>query len=803
MLRNYLKLTIRDLKLNKGYFMINLLGLIIGIIAFALIVFWIQAETSYDRFHKYADNIYRVDYLLYEEGVLEQHSASGSHSVGKEIVNTFPEALESTRFMHSECLVDYSDEHEPIKERNVLYAESSFFSLFSFPLVKGEADSSILALDHAVITEETALKYFGDADPMGKIITIDGGTDFVIAGVARSIPQNSHFRFDILLSLENITQRNRYFDNSWVSENVYSYIRLAPDASADTLEAKLPQIPEAFIGDFMKRAFFLIEFKLVKLTDIHLHSNVSNELEVNGNYRNVYSLGIVAFLVLLIAFFNYINLATSRSLERAHEVGIRKVTGALKRDLIFQFMTESALLNLLALIISFACVFLLLPFFKQVMQSPLQIHLFTLIPLFLVLLVAGTFFTGFLSALHISRFEPSLVIKGDIPTGSGRWIIRMKNYLVVFQFATSIILIIGTITIYRQVRFMQHHDLGFRPEGLVVLEGPRVFRANSYEAYMEGLESFKNDIVSLAMVRNITCSTSVPGSEITLSRVFGIPVEGRNTEKKIEMYYVDDHFFDTYNIDFAAGDNFGATMWEDTGNIIINEAALPYFGFDDAESTVGEILRGGRQMVHVKGIVRDFNQQSLKEVPRPIGFFNQPVNMFYTIKADMTDISTLLAELEKIWVPHYPGNPFEYFFLDDFYNKQYEAEQRFSGLFLASSLLGIIIACLGLLGLSVYAIARRTREIGIRKANGASISRVMVLLNRNFITWVVIGFIIACPVAWFAMNRWLQNFAYKTELSWWIFALAGMIAIVIALLTVSWQSYRASTRNPADSLRYE
>lgn len=783
--------------------MINLLGLIIGIIAFTLIVLWIQAESSYDKFHKHSDDIYRVDYLLYEEGVLEQHSASGSHTVGKEIVNAFPEALDYTRFIHTECLVDYNDEHEPIKEKNVFYAESSFFDLFSFPLLMGHADTSLLALDHAVLTEETARKYFGEEDPMGKTITIDGGTDFVIAGVVRSIPRNSHFKFDILLSLENITQRNRYFDNSWVSENVYSYIRLAPGANADTLEAKLPQIPEAFIGEFMKRAFFLIEFKLVRLTAIHLHSNVSNELEVNGNFRNVYSLGIVAFLVLLIAFFNYINLATSRSLERAHEVGIRKVTGALKRDLIFQFLTESALLNLLALIISFACVFLLLPFFKQIMQSPLQVHLLTLIPLFLILLVAGTLFTGFLSALHISRFEPSLVLKGKVPSGSGSWIIRLKNYLVVFQFAASIILIIGTITIYRQVRFMQHHNLGFKPAGLIVLEGPRVFKADSYESYMEGVESFKNDLGSLAMVNDVTSSTSVPGSEIKSSRVFGIPVEGRNTEKKIEMYYVDNHFFDTYHIDFAAGENFGATMLEDTGNIIINEAALPYFGFEDAEQTIGDILRGGRQMVHVKGVVRDFNQQSLKELPRPIGFFNQPVNAFYTIKADMTDISSLLSELEKIWDSHYPGNPFEYIFLDEFYNKQYEADQRFSGLFLASSLLGIIIACLGLLGLSVYAITRRTKEIGIRKANGANTTRVMVLLNRNFITWVIFGFIIACPVAWFAMTRWLRNFAYKTDLSWWIFALAGLIAIVIALLTVSWQSYRASTLNPADSLRYE
>jgi len=786
--------------LNKGYFIINLLGLIIGITAFILIVLWIKAETSYDKFHRNANDIYRVDYLLYEEGVLEQHSASGSHGVGREIKNAFPEVLDYTRFYRTESLVKYGD--QTFKERNILYTQSSFFNLFLFPLLMGKADSNLLALNHAVITEETARKYFGDEDPMGKLITVDGAVDYEITGIVKSIPPNSHFKFDILLSYDNLIQSSKYWDDSWVSERVYSYILLSPDADVHALQAKLPQIPETFIGDFMKRAFFLIEYKLVKLTDIHLHSSVSNELEVNGSYRNVYSLGIIAFLVLLIAFINYINLATSRSVERAHEVGIRKISGALKRDLIFQFLTESALLNLIGLIVSFTGVFLLLPFFKQVMQSPLQVDYITVILLFFILLVSGTLFTGFLSAIYISQFAPSLVLKGKIPTGSG-WITRLKNYLVVFQFTISVVLIIGTITIYRQVKFMRHHDLGFELEGLIVLDGPRILRADSYESYMNNLESFKNEIRSLSMVSNITSSSSVPGIEIKYSRVFGIPVEGRNTEKKIEMYYVDNQFFDTYGLTLITGNNFGAAIREESNNIIINESALPYFGFEDAVSTIGDILRGGNQVVTVKGIVNDFNQLSLKELPRPIGFFNQPANLFYTIKAEMTNVSKLISELEKIWISCYPGNPFHYFFLDDFYDEQYRAEQRFSGLFLASSLLAIIIACLGLSGLSAYSITRRTKEIGIRKANGAGISRVMVLLNKDFVIWVAIAFIIACPVAWYAMNQWLRNFAYKTELSWWIFALAGIMAMIIALLTVSWQSWRAATRNPAETLRYE
>lgn len=800
MIKNYLILTLRNLKSNKGYFIINLLGLTIGITSFILITLWIKAETSYDKFHKNANNIYRVDYLLYEEGILEQHSASGSTGIGKEIKNMFPEVEDYTRFYRTESLVKYGD--KTFKERNILYAQSSFFDLFSFPLLDGKPDSSILAINHAVITEETARKYFGNENPIGKMITLDGASDFEVAGIVKSIPENSHFKFDILLSYENLIKSSRYWDNSWVSERVYSYILLTPGADAKALEAKLPQIPEAFIGKFMKEAFFLLEYKLVKLTDIHLHSSVNNELEVNGNYRSVVSLGIVALLVLLIAFVNYINLSTSRSIERAHEVGIRKVTGALKRDLVFQFLTESALLNLIALIVSITGVLLLLPFFKQVMQSPLQVDYLMVLLFFILLLVSGSLFTGLLPAIYISRFAPGLVLKGKNPTEAG-WLSQLKNILVVFQFTISIILIIGTITIYRQVNFMRNHDLGFTMEGLIVLDGPRILRANTFESYMNTLESFKNEILALSGVSGITASSNVPGTEIKNSRVFGIPVEGRNTEKRIDVYYIDNRFFDTYGLTLPAGDNYNASIEEESNKIIINESALPYYGFKDATSTVGKILRSGKQEVTIKAIVNDFNQQSLKQLPSPIAFFNQPANNYYTIKVNTAGIDKILPELEKIWTSHYPGNPFDYFFLDDFYNEQYRPDQRFSGLFLASSILAIIIACLGLSGLSAYAITRRTKEIGIRKTNGARILQVLILLNKDFVKWVGIAFIIAVPVAWLVMRKWLENYAYRIDLSWWIFALAGVIAVVIALITVSWQSWKAATRNPVEALRYE
>lgn len=800
MLTNYLKLTIRYFKSNKGYFLINILGLTIGIASFILIVLWIKTETSFDKFHSNASDIYRVDYLLYEEGILEQHSASGAGAIGREMKSAFPEVRDYTRFSRSEGLVRYED--LVFKEKKILYAQSSFFNTFSFPLLKGTPDTSLLAINNAVITEEIAEKYFGNIDPIGKMIKIDGLVDYMVTGVAKNPPGNSHIDFDILLSYENLIKSSRSWDNSWVSERVYSYVLLSRDADPSTLESKLPQMVESFIGKFMKEAFFLLEFRLVKLTDIHLHSSISNEIKVNGSYRSVVTLGIVALLVLLIAFVNYINLATSRSLERAHEVGIRKVNGAVKKDLMYQFLTESALLNLLALAVSLSAIVIFLPFFRQIMGSPLQMDYTLAGALFVLLLITGTLFTGLLPAIYISRFSPGLVMKGKNPTASV-WIRRLKNYLVVFQFAISVILIICTITIFMQVRFMRNHDMGFTSEGVVVLEGPRILNINSVEEYITGYESFRNDVKALSMVRGIAATSTIPGREVGNSRVFGVPVDGRNTEKRIDIYYTDKQFFDTYELKFLAGENFGETMQEDFNKVILNESALAYYGFKDPQSTVGKILRGGRQEVTIKAVVNDFNQRSLRELPKPLAFFNQVVNVYFSVKTDMSDVNGLVRSLEKIWNEHYPGNPFNYFFLTDFYDEQYSADKRFSGLFLASSILAIIIACLGLSGLSAYAISRRTKEIGIRKSNGAKTLQVLILLNMDFLKWVFAAFVFAVPAGWYVMSNWLGNYAYKINLEWWIFLLAGLAAALIAILTVTMQSLSAAQANPIESLRYE
>jgi putative ABC transport system permease protein len=798
MFKNYIKLAFRNIVAQKGYSLVNLLGLITGITAFILIVCWVQSETSYDSFHKDKENIYRVDFKLFEEGKLELYSAAAVPAVGPEMKRHFPEVKEYTRFSHLEGIVCYGNVH--FKENNMFYAEPSFFSMFSFPLIKGIANSSLLSINTAVLSESAARRYFGIADPMGKMITYNGKDRYTVCGVAKDAPANSHFKFDILLSYKNLIKENGFYDSGWLGANFYTYLRLAPGTNVKALESKIPQLPQKFIGNFMKQAYFLVDFKLRKLSDIHLHSALSNELSVNGSFRSITFLGIIAVLVLLIAYINYINLTTSRSAERAQEVGVRKVLGALKNQLINQFVTEAVLLNMLALIISLLAVFLLAPLFNELSGNLIQIQLSTVAALFAILLLVSVLLTGLLPAFYLSRFKPTAVLKSKGQTGS-RKMAFFKNSMVVFQFSISIILISGTILINRQLNYLQRQDLGFDIDKTLVIEGPQSINAKGYR---NQLQAFKSDILQQSEVKSMTISSCIPGKEITWNPVYGKMVSGTNTEKKIDMIGIDQDFIKTYGLKLLAGRNFDQPYQEKINQLIINESALKYLGFANAEEAIGKELASSEQgNAHVIGVIRDFNQQSLKELPQPIAFSNRPWNEYYSIKVNQANLDRLIPYIKKTWNHQFPGNPIHYFFLDDYFNNQYQADRKFGEFFRLFSLLAIFIACLGLLGLSSYTISRRTKEVGIRKVNGAKTGEILVLLNRDFVKWVLVAFVIATPASWYVMNLWLENFAYKTELSWWIFALAGVISLGIALLTVSWLSWKAATRNPVEALRSE
>ena len=798
MFKNYLKLAFRNLLGQKAYSMINLLGLVIGITAFMLIACWIQSELSYDSFHQDKENIYRVDFKLYEEDKLELYSAAAVPAVGPEMKRNFPEVKEYTRFSKVEGVVSFGEIH--FKESDMFYAEPSFFSIFSFPLLKGTADTSLLAVNTAILSESAARRYFGDADPVGKLITYNGKDKYEVCGVAKDAPANSHFKFDVLFSYQNLIKQNEWFNSGWLGANFYTYIRVAPGTNVKMLEEKIPQLPQKFIGDFMKRAYFLVEFKLRKLSDIHLHSALSNELLVNGSYRSVTFLGIIAILVLVIAYFNYINLTTSRSVERAAEVGVRKVLGALKKQLISQFVTEAMLLNIVALIVSLVAVFLLSPLFNRFFGSLIHLHVSTLVILVGILFLLAVFFTGLLPAIYLSRFVPTAVLKGKGQTGS-RKIALFKNCMVVFQFTISVLLISGTLLINRQLSFVQNQNLGIDIDKTLVVEGPPAIEKGLYS---DQLQAFKTELLQQSEVKSMTVSSCIPGKEITWNPVYGKLVSGTNTEKKIDMIGIDQDFIKTYGLKLLAGRNFDQSYQEKINQFVINESAVKYLGFSNPEDAIGkELTSSDNGNAHIIGVVRDFNQRSLKELPQPIAFSNRPWNEYYSIKVNHANIDRLIPLLEKRWNQQFPGNPIRYFFLDDYFNNQYQADRKFGKFFQLFSLLAILIACLGLLGLSSYTISRRTKEIGVRKVNGAEIGEILVLLNKDFVKWVLVAFVIAIPLSWYSMNLWLESFAYKTPLSWWIFALAGLLALGIALLTVSWQSWKAATRNPVEALRYE
>ena len=799
MFKIYLKLAFRNLLLQKGYTFINLAGLVTGVTAFILIVCWVQTELSYDSFHQDKENIYRVDFKLYEEGKLELYSAAAIPAIGPELKRHFPEVKEYTRFNRVEGVVSFGDIR--FKETDVFYAEPSFFSLFSFPLLKGTADTSLLAVNTAVLSESAAHRYFGDVDPIGKVITYNGRDKYAVTAIAKDTPANSHFKFDILFSYQNLINQGEWFNSGWFGPSFYTYVRLAPGTNVKELESKIPQLPQKFIGDFMKQAYFLIEFNLRKLGDIHLRSSLNNELAVNGSFRSITFLCIIAVLVLLIAYINYINLTTSRSVERAAEVGVRKVLGALRTQLIGQFVTESLLLNVLALTISMVAVMLLAPLFNQLTGTSIHFNMATIALLIVALLSLSILLTGLLPAFYLSRFVPIEVLKGKGQAGS-RSMSIFKNGMVVFQFAISVILISGTILINRQLAFVQQQDLGINIDQTLIIEGPQ---AINNSAYSDQLQVFKADLLQQSEVKSMTVSSCIPGKEITWNPVYGKLVDGTNTEKKIDMIGIDDDFIETYGLKLIAGRNFDQARQARVNQLILNESAVKYLGFADARDAIGKELTSNNNLgnAHVIGVVRDFNQRSLKELPKPIAFSNCPYNQYYSLKVNQANLDRLIPFIEKTWNRQFPGNPIRYFFLDDYFNNQYQADHKFGKFFQLFSLLAIFIACLGLLGLSSYTITRRTKEIGVRKVNGAKIIEVLVLLNKDFVKWVLIAFVIAIPLAWYAMNLWLENFAYKTEKSWWIFALSGLLALGIALLTVSWQSWRAATRNPVEALRYE
>jgi putative ABC transport system permease protein len=814
MFKNHLKLAWRSLHKRKGYSLLNILGLAIGITCCLLIFHYVAYERSYDRFQPDAGSIVRVRLDQYQQGKLAFQSATVYPAIAPAMKQDFPEVEKYGRIIDANVLLTNTEKNIKFVETKGYFAEPSIIDMFGIRLVKGNPAAALDGPDKIILSETMARKYFGAEDPMGRHLKaqVDGGIETCeVTGIFKDYPANSHLILHHLVSYSTLGKiiRNSWHDSSnatetsWGWYDYYDYIQLKPGADWRALESKLPAFCDRHINndEWRKKNNSKCELFLIPLSDIHLKSNYNQEAEVNGNDKTVGFLFLIAFLIITIAWVNYTNLATSRSLERAKEVGIRKVMGAIRGHLVIQFLIESFLLNTLALVLAAILALLLAPSFNTLIGS--DAGAFNL-PLPWLLAFFGIFFLGsFLSGLYpafvLSGYHPITVLKGLFKNTSRGQL--MRKGLIIGQFAVSVILITGTILIYQQVQYMRRQQLGFNIDQTLVIEGASSMQDSVYNTIYQ---PFKNSLLAQPGIQNVTASSNVMGQEIywtqDISRV------GADAKSGMTLYHlgIDYDFIPAYGIRLAAGRNFSTQFPTDEKAVLINETSARLLGFKDAADALNGRLRRGRDTLHIIGVTADFHQQGLQKTIWPLLILLTPHNRnHYSVKFNSADIHQTIAGIKSTWDRFFPDDPFNYFFLDESFNAQYKADTRFGEAFGLFALLAIGIACFGLLGLSAYNVLQRTKEIGIRKVLGASVQNLILLLSKEFLYLVLISLIIAIPVAWWVMHSWLQDYAYRIPIRWWVFALGGVIALLIALTTVGIQSLRASIANPVKSLRTE
>jgi len=804
MFKNYFKIALRNLLRHKSFSAINILGLSIGIATCLIIMLFVQNELSYDRYNKKADRIVRVVFKGTVQGN-EMKEASVMPPVAQALRTEFPEVQEATRLSRG-GVPRITIGEKVFREDEMVFVDSNFFQVFTLPFVKGDSKSALIEPNTIVISKAIAEKYFGKDDPMGKLIVLnDEKASYKITGVMDNIPVNSHFRYDLFASMAGLEESR---SPSWMTSNFFTYLVLQPGYDYYKLEAKLPGVVERHIGPQMLESMgiTLAEFRkkgndlgffLQPVTSIHLHSDMQSEMSPPGDLRYVYIFSVIALFMLAIACINFMNLSTASASKRAREVGIRKVLGSVRFDLIRQFLLESILLTCLALLLSIVLVYIALPFFNQLSGKNLSMD-FSTHPWFLPTLLIFGLVTGVLAggypAFFLSSFKPVAVLKGRLT--AGRKSISLRSGLVVFQFFISIILIVGTTVVYKQLAYIQHKKLGYDKDQVIVVQDVGWLGQNA--------DVFRAQLSQDPRVMSVSSSGYLPAGPSNDNNFFVFADNNSSQLVKTLRYEVDEMYLPTLGINLAAGRNFSKEFGTDSSGIIINETAAKAFGWN--ENALGHTLshsdkHGVNDVYHVVGIVKDFHFRSLHERISPLVMVLQKNYGALIVKAKGRDITGLLATMKKEWTALHAEIPFSYSFLDDRFNNMYAGEQK-TGIILAIFAgLTIFVACLGLFGLVTFMAEQRTKEIGIRKVLGASVTGVVKLLSRDFIKLVLIAFVIAAPIAWFIMNKWLQDFAYRINISWWVFVVAAIFAIVITLITISFRAIRAAVANPVESLR--
>lgn len=793
MIRNYLKIAFRNLWRHKGFSFINILGLAVGMTSFFLIFLYVGLELSYDSFHKKADRIYRI--VCDIKTPTEVLQASGpSWAVPSHLKLDFPEIESFVRVSDASLLV--RKDNIKFQEESMLFADSSFFKVFDFELIKGDRKTVLNNQLSVVLTETAARKYFGNNDPVGQTLLVTGDAlPAKVTGVMKDIPENSHIKADMLVSMSTLTQKfNSGLDDQWGNYGASAYLLLKPGVDAKSLEKKFPAFLERRNGKEMKEHQMYATLFLEPLKDVYLHS--TRDGRKTGNINNVYIFSIIGIFILVIACINFVNLSTARSIERAKEVGIRKVVGAGKMQLSRQFMGESIIVCLIAFVFAVLLSAILLPLFNQLAGKTVVEGIFgsgsNLLILFLSAIVMGLL-AGFYPALVLASFRPVSVLKGRFASGTKG--ILLRKGLVVVQFTISIILIIATIVVYNQMNFMRSRDLGFAKDQIMVIN------SNGDPAR----NAFKESISGLAGIKSTALSSSVPGGGNPGAYSEVENVKGELQVANLDLYFVDFDYIPQFKIKMVAGRAFSKDFGTDTTKaMILNEAAVKMFGYSSPQQAIGKRFRQWGREGTIIGVMKDFHYRSLQQDIKPLSMRIEPGGcQLVSVKISAANLPATIKAIESKWNQAIPGRPFSYYFLDEFFDRQYRTEERFGKLFLNFAILAIFISCLGLLGLASYSTIQRTREIGIRKVLGANVTGIVQLLSIDFLRLVVVAFVISSPIAWLLMHSWLKDFAYRIDISWIVFAIAGFSAVLIALATISFQALKAAIANPVKSLRTE
>lgn len=762
---------------------------------------YVQDELSYDRFNKNADRIYRVAFKANINGgkILEGNVMPPVAAVLK---NEYPEVEEATRLnLNGDTKITYNN--KTFKESRLAIVDSNFFSVFTLPFIKGNSKTALMDPHNIVLTKDMAHKYFNTEEPIGKLLKIDNEV-FKVTGVIDNIPANSHFHFDFFVPLSDLPYAR---DPSWLSSGMFTYIVLKKGYDYKKLEAKFQGMVEKYMGPQIQQKMGVsfsqfktkgneLGFILQPLTSIHLYSQTNFELEPGGNGNYVYIFGAIAIFMLAVACINFINLSTASASKRAKEVGVRKVAGSGKLQLISQFLSESMLITLFALIIALVLVQIALPAFNNISGKQLSFDVKPVLAFIALGLLVGII-AGIYPAFYLSSFKPIAVLKGKLTSNNKSF--GLRSSLVVFQFFISVALIISTIVVFQQMKFIQNKNLGYDKEQIITLP-------NSY-ALGKNEQVYKEEMLKDSRIVNATASSYKPAGPSNNNNALAYPEGHDNQIMKTVEYHVDENYIPTFGMQMAAGRNFSKDFPTDSLGMIINESAAKAFGWGTLNAVGKTIIRqnsdkGTNIPFHVIGVVKDFNFRSLHEAISPLLMTLQPEGgLIFKIKT--TDVAGLLATMKKQWDSYNTDEPFTYSFMDDLFNKTYSAEQKTGTILNIFSVLIILVASLGLFGLATYTAEQRTKEIGIRKVLGASVSQVTQMLSRDFVKLVLIASLIAFPAAWWAMNKWLQSFAYRINISWWMFVVAGVTALLIALITVSFQAVKAAMANPVKSLRTE